>query len=298
MPRRTNPFQKLSASIMAVFYEPEYEVVESVLMRNEKTGVIRELDIRITNRQNPQNKILAECRAHKRKQDVVWLDGLEGKARRLGFHKVIAISSSGFTKPALAEAVDRGIEALYLKEAEERDWRKWMFGLKNFGVQIKFDPVVRGVSFGVPPQYIKKVSHPIDMSRVILLDLNKKSKYPLPAYIEGFQKDPKIANLLSPMNENDAINHYDYKIPSDSGIGFAIEPNATFIPLAEIIFHIDYICADYTVPIKHMEIGGNRILIGESIILGRLTKLVLHEMSGQLKVLLEQEVKGPTDPNK
>lgn len=298
MPRRTNPFQKLSASIMAVFYEPEYGVIESILMRNEKTGTIRELDIKITHRQNPQNKILVECRDHKRKQDVIWLDLLEGKARRLGFPKVIAISSSGFTKPAVAEAVDRGIDALHLKEAEERDWRKWLFGLNIFGVQIKFDPVVRRVSFGVPPQYIKKVPRPIDLSRVILLDLNKKSKCTLPAYIEGLQKDPKIANLLSPMNENDAINHYDYKMPCDPGVGFAIEPDTTFIPLTEVIFHFDYIRADYSVPLKHMEIGGNRIMIGESIILGQPTKLVLHEMPGKLKVMLEQEVKHPNGPEK
>jgi hypothetical protein len=283
---------------MAVFYEPEYEVVESILMRNKRTGTIRELDIRITHRQDPQKRSLVECRAHKRKQDVQWIDELDGKAGSLGFSKVIAISGSGFTKPALAEAADRGIEALHLKAAEERDWRKWMFGLKTFGVQIKFDPVVRGVSFGVPPQYVEKVPHPIDLSRVILLDLKRKSKCPLTAYIEGFQKDPKIVTQLSSMNENDAINHYDYKIPCDPGIGFAIEPDTTFIPLTEVIFHVDYVSADYSVPLEHWEIGGNRVLVGESIILGRLTKLVLHEMPGQLKVMFEQEAKRPNDPEK
>ena len=278
---------------MAIFYEPEYEVTESVLVRNKKTGAIRELDIRIAHRQNPQNAILVECRSHKRKQDVQWIDELDGKAKRLGFSKVIAISSSGFTKPALAEAADRGIEALRLKEAEERDWRKWMFSLQTFGVHINFDLVVRGVSFGVPPQYLDKVPHPIDLSKVVLLDSNKKTKCPLPEYIEGFQKDPRIVNKLSRMDENDAINRYDYKIPCDPGIGFVVEPDATFIPLTEVIFHIDHARAEYSVPLKHIEIGGNRILIGESTILGKPTKLVLREMPGQLKVMFEQETQKP-----
>ncbi len=117
MPRRTNPFQELTASIMATFYEPEYEVVESVLMKNKRTGVIREIDIRIINRQNSQKRILVECRDHKRKQNVQWIDELDGKARSLSFTKVIAVSSSGFSKPALDEASDRGIEALHLKTA-------------------------------------------------------------------------------------------------------------------------------------------------------------------------------------
>ncbi len=176
MPRRTNPFQKLSASIMAVFYEPEYEVVESVLEKSQKTGVIRELDIKITNRENPQNRILVECRSHKRTQDVQWIDQLDGKARSLGYSKIIAISSSGFTKTALSEALDRGIEALHLKEAEEVNWQKWRFGLKTFGVQIKFDPVVRKISLGVPQEYIEKVPSPFDLSKeplnkLLMLDI-------------------------------------------------------------------------------------------------------------------------------
>ena len=60
MPRRTNPFQKLSTLIMATFYGPKYEVVESILLKNKKTGAVRELDIQITQLDNNQNKILVE----------------------------------------------------------------------------------------------------------------------------------------------------------------------------------------------------------------------------------------------
>ena len=125
MPRRTNPFQRLSTSIMAVFYEPEFKVVESVLAHSKKTGAIRELDILITHRQAVEEKILVECRDHKRKQNVQWIDELAGKAQSLNFRKVVAVSSSGFTKPAIAEAAARGIKTLHLREAEELDWRKW-----------------------------------------------------------------------------------------------------------------------------------------------------------------------------
>ena len=99
MPRRTNPFQKLSAEIMAIFYEPDFSVEESVLVSNPRTGVkIREIDIRVTSRADPNNRMIIECRAHKRVQDVQWIDALDGKARSLGFPKTIAVSASGFTK--------------------------------------------------------------------------------------------------------------------------------------------------------------------------------------------------------
>lgn len=289
MPRRTNPFQKLSASIMAVFYEPEYSVEESVLDWNPRTGVIRELDIRITNRANPGDRILAECRAHERKQDVQWIDALDGKARSLGFLKVVAISSSGFTKPALIEARDRRIEALHLKQAEEADWRKWLFAIDKFGVNITFDPIVRTISFGVLREWFEKVPRLIDLSRVVLLDTVRKRKIPLPAYIAGLQKDLKIASSLRSMCENDAINHFDYRVPCDPGIAFVVEPDCTVIPLVEVVFKIDYAIAEYSVLLDHMDLDGNRLLIGESVMLGRATRLVLHETPGQLKVMFEQE---------
>ena len=83
MPQRTNPFQKLTATIFSVFHEPEYEVVESVLMQNPRTGVTREIDIKVMNRSNPIDRFMIECRAHKRRQDVQWIDALEGKSKSI-----------------------------------------------------------------------------------------------------------------------------------------------------------------------------------------------------------------------
>ena len=278
---------------MAVFYEPRFSVEESVLDRNPRTGVVREIDIRITDRADPKNRILVECRAHRRKQDVQWIDAIDGKTRSLGFPKVAAISSTGFTKAALIEARDRSIEALHLKQAEETDWRKWQFALDKFGVNIKFDPVVRSVSFGVPPGWVDKVPKPISLTRVVLLDLRNRRKIPLADYIAGFQKDPAIVEKLRPRCENDAVNHFDYHIPCDPGFGFAVEPAGTFIPLAEVTFHIDYALGDYSVPLRQMDLSGSRLLVGEAQILGRPTRLVLHEAPGQLKVMIEQKRRAP-----
>lgn len=293
MPQRTNPFQKLSASIIAVFYEPRFKVEESVLDRNPRTGVIREIDIRITDRTDPKNRILVECRNHRRKQDVQWIDAIDGKARSLGFPKAMAISSTGFSKSALIEAQDRSIETFHLKEAEEMDWRKWVFAIDKFGYNIKFDPIVRRVSFGVPPEWLDKLPIPMDMSRAVLFDLHNQRKISLPDYIAGLQKDPVIAEKLRPLCENDAINHFDYKIPCDPGFAFAIEPTEDLIPLVEVIFHIDYTLANYSVPLRHVDFAGNRILVGEAEILGRPTRLILHETPGQLKVMVEQEYRMP-----
>lgn len=293
MPRRTNPFQKLTTSIMAVFFEPEFKVVESVLVRNATTGAVRELDILIYHHKNPNRNILVECRDHNRKQDVQWIDQLEGKAKRLNFKNVIAVSSSGFTGPATAEASERDIRTLHLRQAEEMDWRRWMFGLDTFGVNIESDLIVKDVRLGVPPNLVSTLPKEMNFSNVYLVDTKKKVKVLLTDWIAGFRKDAKIKAQLAQRDANDAINHYTYTIPCDPGIGFVVGLEERIIPLLEVSISVDSIRAEYSVPLKHYDAGGERIHVGQSKILGRDTKLVLHETDGHLKVMLEQLVERP-----
>ena len=289
MPRRTNPFQSLSASIMAIFHEPECSVAESVLDKNPRTGVVRELDIRIVNRANPQKRILVECRAHARKQDVQWIDALDGKARSLGFPKSVAVSSSGFTRSAIVEARDRGIETLHLKRAAPESWREWMFAIETCGLNINFDPVIRGVECGVPSEWVSRVRS-LEFSRLLLLDGRRKLKIPLHEYIASFRRDPTLLEHLRARSTNDAVNRFDYKVPCGPGIGLGWEPDGPFIPLMELILRIELVVARYSIPLQHVDVAGSRILVGDGTVLGRPTRLVLQETPEKLKVMLEQRV--------
>lgn len=290
MPQRTNPFQKLTTSIMAVFYEPEFKVFESVLVCNERTGAVREIDILVYHRQDVERNILVECRDYKRKQHVQWIDELEGKAHRLNFKKVIAVSSSGFTTPAIAEAEERGIKTLHLREAEELDWRRWTFGLDTFGLNIDFDLVVTEVRLIVPPSFSGSFPKSFTFDRVVLVDITRQTKCRLMDYIAGFQKDPQLKAKFAELDVNDAINHYLYTIPCDPGRGFVVEPSKEIIPLASLAMCVDSIRASYSIPLKHFDVEGKRVHVGESLVLGRDTRLVLHETKGQLKVMIEQRV--------
>ena len=52
---------------------------------------------------------LVECRRHKSRQDVQWIEELIGRRTSLDAHAVIGVSSSGFTAGALAKASKHGI---------------------------------------------------------------------------------------------------------------------------------------------------------------------------------------------
>lgn len=287
MPQRTNPFQQLTASILATVHSPEYIIEESVLEVTKKTGLPREIDIKITEKVNPKNKILVECRDHKRKQDVSWIDGLDGKAHSLGFKKIVAVSSSGFYKTAIKEAASRGIETLHLKGAEKIEWERWLFGIPEFGLNIDFEPTIKDIQF-ITTSTIEDMSiKGISLTDLFFVNLNTKMKISLVDYIQGMVKDPKIVNYVRENNADNAITHYNYEIPCDPGIGLGL-PSNKFVPLAKVVFSLDSVRRSEKIPLKHFLIGEKRILAGTPEVTGNNSRLVLEERPGQLVVMIEQ----------
>jgi hypothetical protein len=73
----------------------------------------RQIDISIKN----QGKVThVECRIHKAKQDVKWIEELEGRRRSLHIDTIIAVSASGFTRGALIKAHRFGINTMMLED--------------------------------------------------------------------------------------------------------------------------------------------------------------------------------------
>ncbi len=289
MPKRTNPFQKLSTSIMAVLYAPDYTVEESVLETNPKTGLPREIDILITETKNPSNKIMVECRDWKRKQDVIWIDQLNGKARSLGIKRVIAVSSSGFHSTTLKEAESRGIEIMRLADAEAKDVKNWLFKIKEFGLNIDFPPVVKRVTLTSPSGIQTPNLSGANLSSIYLVDLNDK-KMSLSDYVKGVVNDQKIIKYIQSNNTDEAISHYDYTIPCDRGVGYSID-GKTFIPLGSIVFSIDSVRRSYKVPMNHIRAGKHKVLAGD---VDKHTKIILEEKEGQLAVMVETRIEKPS----
>ncbi|CAG0971099.1 hypothetical protein ANAEL_01185 [Anaerolineales bacterium] len=287
MPKRTNPFQELTAAIMASFHESEYSVEESVLEQNPRTGVVREIDIRVIRCDDPKDRTLIECRAHKRPQDVQWIDALEGKSRSLGFSKTIAVSSSGFTKSAVIEARDRGIEVLHLRQAEEVDWRKWMFAIDKLGINIE-GPIFTGVSLGIDAEWPGIIPGPTNLSEIVLVDKRDGTRIPLLTWVNGLLTDPQQLEELRSLKKASPIVKLEKKHPCAPEMGFVLKGVEEFIPLAELTVHIDYISSIYDIPLEHMKMGGERFLVGGMPILGVPTRVVIHDNSNDSTIMLEQ----------
>jgi hypothetical protein len=68
---------------------------------------------------------LVECRQHKSRQDVQWIEELIGRRISLGAQAVIAVSSSGFTAGARIKASKHGVILRDLQQLSDREIASW-----------------------------------------------------------------------------------------------------------------------------------------------------------------------------
>jgi hypothetical protein len=91
--------------------------------------------------------VAVECRDHKnRKQSTSWIEELNGKYKDIPeINKVIAVSKSGFHKPALIKAKQYGLEALSLNEAKDLDWESELKNAISTTIILDSDPTIENI---------------------------------------------------------------------------------------------------------------------------------------------------------
>ena len=144
MPKRTNEFQELVTRIVKQLTASGATVSESVLLPERREGRdLREVDTLLhVDTRLFRLTVAIESRDHNRKQSIQWIDELVGKYRQLDVDKVIAVSSSGFTKPAMRKAADCGILLFSLEEALSNDWPSSFIEVGLVGLVLNLHPTL------------------------------------------------------------------------------------------------------------------------------------------------------------
>ena len=120
MPKRTNDFQKLIATIETELAPLGAVVTESKLIKAKHSDVEREIDVAIESTVGHHEILIAmECRDHGRPANIQWIDALVGKYADLPVSNVIAVSRSGFSKKAHQKAEKANIRTITLEKAIE-----------------------------------------------------------------------------------------------------------------------------------------------------------------------------------
>ena len=89
--------------------DPSLRVRSNVKIKNT-TGIPREFDVVIDHDTEDSLMTVIECKEHKNRLDIQYIDAFFGKCSSFkNISKMIMVSSSGFTKNAIAEAKGKGI---------------------------------------------------------------------------------------------------------------------------------------------------------------------------------------------
>ena len=122
MPQRTNAFQRIVTLLNATL-GGQASVVESAMLRDKVTQEDREVDVLITIcAANYSVAIGVEVVSWSRPAGTPWVERMRAKHDNLQIDKLILVSQSGFTRPAIEKARFYGIETLTVERACATDW--------------------------------------------------------------------------------------------------------------------------------------------------------------------------------
>lgn len=124
-------FEWLVARIEEIL-APEGVVIKSPdRIKDLVTGQMREVDASIRYKVGSTPILITiECRERAGVQDDTWIEQLATKRNKIGAAKTIAVSSTGFTKPAVRSARFHNIELRQINDiTDDEITRKWADGL-------------------------------------------------------------------------------------------------------------------------------------------------------------------------
>ena len=94
------------------------------MLPNASTGKLREVDIVIEGKINDVHIVISfECCNSTRKAGSPWVENMIGKHRKLPTHRLILVSGSGFSAPALDSiSAEKNVDPATFEEASAVDW--------------------------------------------------------------------------------------------------------------------------------------------------------------------------------
>jgi hypothetical protein len=120
-------FEKLVARIEQAMSPSGAEVKSPDHIPDKVTGQLREVDASIRYKVGTCPILITiECRDRSSVEDVQWIEQLLEKKRSVGAAMTVAVSSSGFSEPAIKKATALGIEIRTLTEAAPNEFVHWL----------------------------------------------------------------------------------------------------------------------------------------------------------------------------
>ncbi|MFY0643168.1 MAG: restriction endonuclease [Bacteroidia bacterium] len=184
MARQGRNFEKLIEKLEKSAGTNSLNISSPKYLIDKSTGGQREIDILVSvDHGTITNTVAFECRDRKSKQGVEWIEAIISKYNDLDVDKVIAVSTGGFTKGALAKAKRNHIETRTFGEIDLKTVEAWW----HMPYITKFDADFKFISSGI--KYFKKEDEQYPDKSIVELEWGKKIFY-----------DKVQENKISPSN--------------------------------------------------------------------------------------------------
>ena len=173
MPRKGRSLEKLVAFLEKTLGPQGIKVKSPDYIRGCISKSLREIDISLRSHTGSSEiLVIIECRDRKGTEDVTWIEQLPSKREDVGAHKVVAVSSTGFSSGAINMAKVKDIELRTLEEIDPNEILLW-FGFKELTVlnyHINFKHV--SIKLSVPKSVSVEVSPEVHSSLPPVFDIN------------------------------------------------------------------------------------------------------------------------------
>lgn len=258
MPKRSNDFQKLVA-LINVCIRQGAQVTESVLLIDKVTSEKREVDIVISKPvADYLVNIAVEVRDRKRKADSPWIEAMRAKHEHLEIDKLVLVSRSGFTRPALAKAKFQNIETITWKEAVATDW--------NLAVRMTALGYVMLTTIDYKCAAIcgtlhdKKIYSPVSRKTTVY---NRGRTTTIDEIAQNTLFKPEVKRqLINQLETTDERNFtFYYTVPSGT---YVIEPNGQNMPLMHVTIWLNIEHTHTPISFSSGRYGERNVAFGKS----------------------------------
>jgi len=240
-------FEKMIARIEHTIAPSGAVVASHDRIPDNVTGELREVDVSIRYKVGTCPVLITiECRDRTSVADVRWIEQLAEKRRSIGASITVAVSSSGFTEPAIKKAAALGIQVRILTDATADDFVQW----------LKFQNVQLDVSeWALAELALELYDAPADAELLPAFQESFRQHGPLaPIFISNSDgKRHNIENILIEWRKRNGT-FFPTDLPSD---GTKVRRNL-HQPLGRGCFHVETTKGSYDLRVIHIGLSLSR----------------------------------------
>lgn len=218
MPRRSNAFQDLVALIEGQLAPLGATVHESHLLEDATTGEDREVDVVIEIEAGIHPVVIGiEVTDQKRPASSTWIEGIAQKHADLPINKTIAVSRSGFYRPAIQKARGLKIEVLTVEEATELDWQAKIDSMPFVHIESFLMPFLTEATLLFADAASPHEFEGIELSNLILYRPTGESRGTLKSILDRFLARRDVLETLSQKAFDDGVTIVEGEFRTQEG---------------------------------------------------------------------------------